>query len=81
MKKFITFLLTLALSTSAIMALSACAPKPDVDEFEGTTITFYHTMSATTLQPTLNKYIEKFIIEIDNYFAKRHVIVYFYTVT
>lgn len=60
MKKFITFLLTLALSTTAIMALSACAPKPDVDEFEGTTITFYHTMSATNLQPTLNKYIEKF---------------------
>lgn len=59
MKKILAFLLTLAMSVTVVTSLSACK-KPDVDDFDGTTITFYHTMSATNLQPVLNQYIEKF---------------------
>lgn len=59
MKKILAFLLTLAMSVTVVTSLTACKKKAE-DDFDGTIITFYHTMSATNLQPVLNRYIEEF---------------------
>ena len=70
MKKLLLALLTLALLVSCVSVLGSCGgdktPQKatwDVPEvgYDGSevTITFYHTMSATTLQPTLDLYIKE----------------------
>lgn len=56
MKKLLTLVLTLVISMTSVVALNGCTGKDD----EGVVITFYHTMSATNLQPTLKNYIDKF---------------------
>lgn len=57
MKRILTLVLTLVISMTSAIALTGCSGKNDD---EGVVITFYHTMSATTLQPTLDKYLKKF---------------------